>query len=257
MAIALTLLTIDLRLHEPSHTLTLEEFIHALGALVPKIFRFLISFMVISIYWVSHHCYFKNIVRYDSRLVCFNLIFLLSIAFIPFVAGLMGQYYYLPIISMLYAGSIAFTGFSMSAIWFYASSNKHRLVSPDLEDDYIRIQRIILIIGLSIFLLSIPLGLINNWFLITAWWLSPILYYLMLRKAENQRKPLQHKQWIIIDYRRLLWVVFSWFFFFIALKLMYLLFDFPSQYSTPNHSQLPFLNSAGATCCEYFSVDFV
>lgn len=187
MAIALTLLTVDLRFPETSHLLTTSEFLNALEMLVPPLMSFLISFMVISIYWVSHHRYFKYIINYDSSLIGLNLIFLLSIAIIPFIASLMGQFYYLPITGMIYAGSVAFTGFSMSAIWLYASS-KHRLVLPALGDDFIRVRSIILIVGPSIFLLSIPLGLINSSLLIVAWWFSPIISFVILRKTEHQRK---------------------------------------------------------------------
>ena len=196
MAIALTLLTVDLRLPETSQFFTYSEFVNELGALVPKLLSFLISSMVISIYWVSHHRYFKYFVNYDSRLIGLNLIFLLFIAIIPFIASLMGQYYYLPIVGMIYAGSVAFTGFSMSAIWLYASS-KHRSLLTELGDDFIRVRGIILIVGPSIFLLSIPLGLINSLLLIAARWLSPIISFVNLRKLktkENLSPLIRHQQ---------------------------------------------------------------
>jgi uncharacterized membrane protein len=186
MAIAITLLTVDLKLPDLPRTAASREVLQALAALTPRLLSFLISFLVIGVYWVSHHRYFHHIVRYDGRLIALNLIFLLSIALMPFVAGLMGQYYYLPIGGMVYAGAVAFTGFSMSAIWWYASSG-HRLVENNLEDEFIRIRRIVLLVGPSLFLLSIPLALISFPLMIGAWWLSPILSFVIMRSASLHR----------------------------------------------------------------------
>jgi uncharacterized membrane protein len=184
MAIAITLLTVELKLPELPRALTSGELLQELSALTPRMLSFLISFMVISIYWVSHHRYFSHIMRYDGRLIGLNLIFLLSIAMMPFVAGLMGQYYYLPVGGMVYAGAVALAGFSMSAIWGYAS-REHRLVEPDLDDRYIRIRQIILLVGPSVFLMSIPLALVSFPVMIGAWWLSPILSIIILRSTEG------------------------------------------------------------------------
>ena len=193
MAIAITLLTVDLKLPDMAGTITSSELIHELSVLAPRLLSFLISFMVIGIYWVSHHRYFNHIVRYDGRLIALNLIFLLSIAIMPFIAGIMGQYYYLPEGGMIYAGAVAFTGFSMAAIWGYASK-KHRLVEPDLDDDYIRNMQVILLVGPSIFLLSIPLALINFYVMIAGWWLSPILSAVILRLLKRQTGKRRVKQ---------------------------------------------------------------
>jgi uncharacterized membrane protein len=184
MAIAITLLTVDLKLPDLPGTATSSELLHSLAVLAPRLLSFLISFMVIGVYWISHHRYYHYIVRYDGRLIGLNLVFLLSIALMPFVAGLMGQYYYLPVGGMVYAGAVAFTGFSMSAIWWYASSG-HRLVEPGLDEKTIRIHRIILLVGPSVFLLSIPLSLISFPLMIAVWWLSPIISSIIVRDTKT------------------------------------------------------------------------
>jgi uncharacterized membrane protein len=187
MAIAITLLTVDLKLPELTGSVTSRNVLQALAALMPHILSFLISFLVIGVYWTSHHRYFNYIVHVDGKLIGLNLLFLLSIALMPFVAGIMGQYYFLPIGGMIYAGAVALTGFSMSAIWWYATGN-HGLLEPGLDKKYIRMHRIILLVGPSMFLLSIPVALINFWFMIGAWWLSPILSFIILRISEGKQK---------------------------------------------------------------------
>jgi uncharacterized membrane protein len=85
MAIAITLLVIDLRVPETSTGLG-----RALGALWPNYLSYLLSFFIIGNYWMSHHRLFRPIVRYDDRLVLLTLLFLFFIALIPFSTKLVG-----------------------------------------------------------------------------------------------------------------------------------------------------------------------
>ncbi|HSA95255.1 MAG TPA: TMEM175 family protein [Acidobacteriota bacterium] len=79
MAIAITLLVLDLRAPDSPHGL-----VRALLALWPSYLSYLFSFFIIGSYWLSHHRLFRPIVRYDDRLAVLNLGFLFFIALIPF-----------------------------------------------------------------------------------------------------------------------------------------------------------------------------
>jgi len=77
-AIAITLLVLDLKL-PPGH---LDHF--DLGPLIPNLIGFGLSFYVVGRYWLVHHALFETIKTYDGRLLGANLLFLASIAFLPF-----------------------------------------------------------------------------------------------------------------------------------------------------------------------------
>ena len=56
----------------------------------PKVLSFLVSFLVIGQFWISHHRLFVLVRRYDQRLLWLNLIFLLTVSFMPFPTALVG-----------------------------------------------------------------------------------------------------------------------------------------------------------------------
>jgi uncharacterized membrane protein len=180
MAIAITLLAIDLRVPEIEPSLALAELPRQLAAIMPNVLTFFISFVVIGIYWISHHRYFSYIKRYDTRLMLLNLMFLFFIACMPFVAGLLGRYTSVPIALILYTLALAALGFSMALIWFYASQD-HRLIEPGLDSNMIRAMNIRLFVAPLVFLLAVPFAFVSSSAVITIWWLSPLVVFLASR----------------------------------------------------------------------------
>ena len=170
MAIAITLLVIDIKVPEVS----IGELPDALAKLTPRLVSFFISFAVVSIYWRSHHWYFSVIRRCDAPLIALNLVFLLCIALMPFVAGLLGQYGIQPLVVMIYGGAVAATGFAICAMWWYASRG-HRLVDPDLDSGWIRARTAVTLVVPCLFLVSIPVSALNAWAGLGVWWVSPLV----------------------------------------------------------------------------------
>jgi uncharacterized membrane protein len=137
IAIAITLLSIDLKLPETGQLLTNGDLQVALVSLAPRFTAFLISFLVIGVYWVSHHRYLGFIVRYDQVLIVLNFLFLFFIVLMPFMAGILGEYADLPLGIGLYSAAIACTGYSLGAMWNYATQN-NRLVDPHVDRSFIQ-----------------------------------------------------------------------------------------------------------------------
>jgi uncharacterized membrane protein len=92
MAIAITLLVIDLRVPETVRGPGRSGLGPALLELWPNSLGYLLSFFIIGNYWISHHRLFRPIRRYDDRLRWLNLIFLLFTALLPFSTRLVGLY---------------------------------------------------------------------------------------------------------------------------------------------------------------------
>ncbi len=172
MAIAITLLAIDLKVPEvdPAHAAT--ELPRQLSAMGSHLTSFFVSFIVIGIYWINHHRYFRYIRRYDNRLLLLNLMFLFFIACMPFLAGMLGQYVFVPMVLIAYTLAIAALGLSMALIWWYAAS--HQLIAPDLPAETIRITYIRLFIAPVMFLAAVPFAFVSSTAVIVVWWLSPL-----------------------------------------------------------------------------------
>lgn len=185
MAIAITLLAIDLKIPEIPAALASTELPRQLDALGPRIVSFVISFVVIGIYWSSHHRYFGYVRRYDGRLIALNLLFLMFIALMPFVASLLGQYPTVPLGVIVYAAAVAAIGFTLAAMWYYMTSG-HRLVDANLDDAFIRNRTIIAIVSPIPFLVSIPLALVSEVAALVVWWLGPFVALGLLRYLERK-----------------------------------------------------------------------
>ena len=92
MAIAITLLVIDLRVPETVRGPGGAGLGPALLALWPNYLGYLLSFFIIGNYWLSHHRLFRPIRRYDDRLRWLNLLFLFFTALLPFSTRIIGLY---------------------------------------------------------------------------------------------------------------------------------------------------------------------
>ena len=91
-AIAITLLIIEVRVPELHHPVTELQLANALLALIPQYIGFLISFFVIGRFWIGHHRAFGYLTKANDRIVWRNLLFLLSIAFMPFPTAVISNY---------------------------------------------------------------------------------------------------------------------------------------------------------------------
>lgn len=91
-AIAITLLIIEIGVPHLPEPLSEAALANSLLALIPNYIGFLISFFVIGRFWIGHHRAFGQLDRADAELVWRNLLFLLTIAFMPFPTALISEY---------------------------------------------------------------------------------------------------------------------------------------------------------------------
>lgn len=91
-AIALTLLIIDIKIPSSEGIRATGELWLALGRLVPAIIAFVLSFAIILITWVNHHRFFRLVNKSSGSFVYANGLLLLSVVFMPFPTGLVGEY---------------------------------------------------------------------------------------------------------------------------------------------------------------------
>jgi uncharacterized membrane protein len=185
-AIAMTLLAIDLKVPEIAASAAAAELPRSLSEMGPRFLSFVISFLVIGTYWMSHHRYFRFIKRYDGRLMILNMLFLLCIVLMPFVASLFGQYYYLPLGMAVYAAAVGITGLSVGALWWYASRG-HRLIDEGLDEQFIRVRSITAAFPL-LFVVSVPFAFFSRTLTVAIWCASPLLSVLFLRYYGGGRR---------------------------------------------------------------------
>lgn len=166
-AIAITLLVIEIKvptLH--GHDVTESALLHALVPLIPKLAGFLISFIIIGMYWSIHHRMFGFVHGYSSKLILLNLFFLFTIVLMPFSTGIFGEYnqpstMHLITPLAIYVFNLCLTGIANFLLWKYVSNPAHDIAGPFPDPHYVKRARIRSLVVPSVFLLSLPIALWN------------------------------------------------------------------------------------------------
>jgi uncharacterized membrane protein len=102
IAIVMTILILEFKVPKIEEIegswVLLKDFIHNL----PAVLSYIISFLVLIVWWMSHHQLFHAVKHIDRKTIFLNGIFLMCIAFIPYPTALMGEYPSLYFPSVLY-----------------------------------------------------------------------------------------------------------------------------------------------------------
>ena len=131
-AVAITLLILNINIPLIPKDQVTRDLGPAVRQLLPHFWSFTLSFVVIGVYWMSHHAVFRFIKRSDRTFLWCNLIFMMSIVVMPFSTNLLGAYGSNRLAVMFYAGNLTATGTLIALLWWYAT-RRHRLVDKELE----------------------------------------------------------------------------------------------------------------------------
>lgn len=159
-AFAATLLVLKIDLPQIHSGQVEAQLANALIALWPTYLANIIAFLVIGYYWLNHHAIFGMIRKFDSTIVWLNLIFLIFLSFLPFPVDLYGDYPTVRVVVVFYCASLAFVGYLMAILWWYASDKK-RLVTKELGKKQMKYYFVRVLIAPVIFTVSIPLVYIH------------------------------------------------------------------------------------------------
>src|ERR1700745_1247922 len=105
IAFAITLLILDIHLEDTGANLANAGMIRELWGLSPRFSIYVISFLICTVAWVSHHELIHDVDCVDSRLLWLNNLYLMGIAFLPFPTGLLGRHPAHPVAVALYGPS--------------------------------------------------------------------------------------------------------------------------------------------------------
>jgi uncharacterized membrane protein len=135
----------------------------------PTVLTFVVSFLVIGQFWTAHHRTFGLISRDDSVLLWLNLGILLTVAFMPFPAALLGARQEtddaFPVV--FFAASMTLTSCALTATWLYAA--RRGLIRASVGRDRIRVVTLRAIVTSGLFVLSIPAALLGLPVAIAVW----------------------------------------------------------------------------------------
>jgi len=116
-AVAMTLLVLDLRLEATAPGLDDAGLREALLALLPKLESYVISFLVLCVFWLGHHRLMHLVRGVDHPFLWRNLLFMLFITFVPFTTSLMGEHRDLDDAPLVYGINLALILAAQFLMW--------------------------------------------------------------------------------------------------------------------------------------------
>ena len=177
-AIAITLLVIEVKVPEIEHV-SEAALRAALRDLFPNYIGFLLSFFVIGRFWIGHHRIFGYLKDWDNGLVRINLLFLATIAFMPFPTAVIGAYGGTAAAGLFYIGWLLFAGVVNLLLVTYVARKPALLAAPLTPQQRHELRSVWLpiVIGLA----ALVATQVSAGVAIVVLTLSPLLFSLVLR----------------------------------------------------------------------------
>jgi uncharacterized membrane protein len=137
-AFAMTLLAVNIDFPQIAASADAEQVTTAVVDLLPQLFIYVTSFILVAMYWQISRRVFRLIERDDQILSWLTLLQLMCVAFIPVATGLFDTHPTVSIVVVVYAGTLWVIGIIMQVLWRHARNAKllREDVPPMLVDYY-------------------------------------------------------------------------------------------------------------------------
>lgn len=175
LAIVMTLLVLGIVVPELSRSEAATELPKRLLELLPDVWAYAISFIILGFFWVGHTDQFRYIKRADRTLLWITIFYLMSIAFIPFSTDLIGEYGDQPISEIIYGINIIIVIIWAYLLWKHATK-EHRLVDSDLDSKFITRMSRRIIVGAIVYMIAIAVSFLSTQASLILFILIPVPY---------------------------------------------------------------------------------
>lgn len=173
IAIIVTIMVLEL--HLPETALEGDLWTQLVLPLAPKLISYALSFLVVAIMWVNHHALLDTVRRVDSAILWLNLNLLFWMSLIPLVTGFWGDHPFDPPAVaaygfVLFASAAAFTLF-----------RRHLMARENESAELAALHRRIWgksLLGMGLYLVSVPLAWISPWISIAIFALVPAMFFI-------------------------------------------------------------------------------
>jgi uncharacterized membrane protein len=159
-AFAITLMTLSINIPDLPPNLTESELLSRLYELYPQVESYIISFAVISIFWISYHQVFNFITRSHISMVYLNLLFLLLITFLSITTSLVIEYGSYQIPYIIYCVVVILASSLLALIWWHATKD-YRLVDKGIHPLFVRGMMVNHLLVPFVFAISILVSFFN------------------------------------------------------------------------------------------------
>ena len=154
IAILITIMVLELRIPEGGADWD------ALRPIIPVFITYVLSFVMLGIYWNNHHHLIHAADRITGGVLWANLHLLFWLSLIPFATGWMGRNNFAPLPTAVYGGLLLLTAVSYTILvrTIIAAQGPHSRLQEAIGGDtkgYV---------SLAMYATAVPLAFVNEWF---------------------------------------------------------------------------------------------
>ena len=169
IAVIITIMVLEL--HVPR-----ADGLAGLWSVAPRLGVYVISFLVVGIYWINHHDLIRRTEEVDYRILWSNLGFLFALSLIPYFVEYMDEKAFSPFATMLYDLTMMFAGVAFFLLrWCVMQRQWHANALQHTDQSELWKHGI----SLGLYLVAIPLAFYRTWLsltmnvLVTVVWVVP------------------------------------------------------------------------------------
>jgi uncharacterized membrane protein len=201
LAIAITLLILEVKSpHVPPGGSLARELAHQW----PSYAAYAVSFLTIGIIWVNHHHMFKLINRTNHTFLMLNVVFLMTIAALPFPTALVADHIHdasgRNTAAFVYGANMVAVAIMFNAVWRYAAG-RHRLLYEGIDPELVRRVNKSFLYGPLTYLVAALIGLANSWISL-AIYAGLALYWLLPTSGASLEAPTTRQRLVTSRFRR-------------------------------------------------------
>ena|GEM_PF-154056 len=184
LAIIITILVLELDMPKLPEVAEGSEYLFALPKLMPQVISYLVSFLVVAIFWVNHHSFFNRLANTNHTLIWLNVHFLFWVSLIPFPTGHMGEHPFSEMANVMIA-SVFFMGSLSFKIMSSYSMFRGSICQDSLKiEEKKRIARIEWM-GPIIYAVAIGSAFIDTRISIVMMIVAPLVYFIPARELKK------------------------------------------------------------------------
>lgn len=173
-AIAMTLLVLGISVPNLPSSTDPQVFSAYIFSIIPEIFVYILSFILLAVFWLNHHVFFV-IKKSDIALLWINIFFLMAIAIVPFTTSLIGKYGKFQLSVLLFDLNMLIIGILFYSIFAYAA--RQDFMAESAKKNARNIQRSNLILPI-LAVIAIIISFFNPIWSVFIFFLLPITFTL-------------------------------------------------------------------------------
>jgi uncharacterized membrane protein len=174
IAILITIMVLELRIPEGADWTAVQP-------VVPIFITYVLSFIILGIYWTNHHHLVHTADRITGAILWANLHLLFWLSLIPFATGWMGRNTFAPLPTAVYGGVLLLCAIAYTILvrMIIAAQGPHSRLKEAIGADakgYV---------SLAMYAAAIPLAFVNRWIAYALYVAVALIWFIPDRRIER------------------------------------------------------------------------